>query len=235
MQGLSAARLLDAWEDGVARPPARRALTLVAAGEGVHDAEILTLPLVQRDAALLELRRLQLGDSMDATVDCPACDETLDVALDAAALVAPVPEGELELSTGGHDVAFKLPATSDLEIAAAAVEVRTALLERCIQWARADGNTIAAADLPSHVLTAVEDAMEAADGAATAALVCASCGHEWTERVDVASFVWEEIAALARRVTADVHVLASAYGWSEGDILALTPERRRLYVEVVTA
>lgn len=236
MHGLSAAALLDLWEDGAARPPARRALALVTAAGGAREDDAATVPIARRDAALLELRRLQLGDAIDATVRCPECDEALDVALDAGALAAPVPEDELELAAGGFEVAFRLPATADVEAAAASGDdVRAAVLGRCISAARAGDRDVTPADLPEEVLAAVEDAMETAHGAATVSLTCAGCGHEWTERLDVASFVWEEIAALARRVTADVHVLASAYGWSEADILALGPARRRLYVEVVTA
>jgi hypothetical protein len=33
----------------------------------------------------------------------------------------------------------------------------------------------------------------------------------------------------------DVHALASAYGWSEREILALSDTRRRLYLEMVSA
>jgi hypothetical protein len=31
----------------------------------------------------------------------------------------------------------------------------------------------------------------------------------------------------------EVHLLASAYGWRESDILAMTPWRRQLYLELV--
>jgi hypothetical protein len=235
MHGLSAAGLLDVWEEGAARAPARRALALVAAAGGVREQEALSFPVARRDAALLELRRLQLGDAMDATVCCPECGEVLDVALDAAAVAAPVTEDELQLTAAGYEVEFRLPATADVEAAAASDDVRGAVLGRCILAARSHGDAVAPADLPGEVLTAVEDAMEASDTASAAALTCAACGYEWAERLDVAAFVWEEIAALARRVTADVHVLASAYGWSEADILGLRPARRRLYVEVVNA
>jgi hypothetical protein len=33
----------------------------------------------------------------------------------------------------------------------------------------------------------------------------------------------------------EVHVLASANGWSEAEILALSPQRRQRYLEIVTA
>ena len=55
----------------------------------------------------------------------------------------------------------------------------------------------------------------------------------WEASVDVGSFVWEEIAAEARRVVHEVDRLARAYGWREADILAMTPARRRTYLALV--
>ncbi len=66
-------------------------------------------------------------------------------------------------------------------------------------------------------------------------LLCPACGHAWDEALDVASFFWAELDVQARRLLREVHVLARAYAWREADILALSPRRRRLYLEMVTA
>ena len=39
-------------------------------------------------------------------------------------------------------------------------------------------------------------------------------------------------AAFGRTLN-EIHLLASAYGWSEGEILSLTAKRRRLYLQMV--
>ena len=39
----------------------------------------------------------------------------------------------------------------------------------------------------------------------------------------------------AKRLLMDVHLLARAYGWSEAEVLALSPARRRFYLEMVEA
>jgi hypothetical protein len=36
-------------------------------------------------------------------------------------------------------------------------------------------------------------------------------------------------------VLREVHILASAYGWREDDILAMSPARRRIYLEMLRA
>jgi hypothetical protein len=50
---------------------------------------------------------------------------------------------------------------------------------------------------------------------------------------DVAEFLWREIDAWAKRVLEEVHTLASAYGWAQGEILSLSAARRRRYVSMV--
>ena len=52
-------------------------------------------------------------------------------------------------------------------------------------------------------------------------------------RIDPA--LWAELEAVARRLAMEVHTLASAYGWSESEILSLSDARRRLYLEMVSA
>ena len=37
------------------------------------------------------------------------------------------------------------------------------------------------------------------------------------------------------RILREVHTLAAAYGWSEAEILALSPARRRVYLELAAA
>jgi hypothetical protein len=50
---------------------------------------------------------------------------------------------------------------------------------------------------------------------------------------DIVSFLWTEIAAEAKRLLREVHILASAYGWREADIFSLSPLRRQFYLEAV--
>jgi hypothetical protein len=66
-------------------------------------------------------------------------------------------------------------------------------------------------------------------------LSCPACRHRWLAVFDIVSFLWSEIDASARRTLQDVHRLATAYGWREPDILALTPWRRQVYLEMAGA
>ena len=64
-------------------------------------------------------------------------------------------------------------------------------------------------------------------------LHCPRCENDWEEALDIGAFLWAEIEAHARRLLLDIHSLASAYGWSETEILSLSEVRRAYYVEMV--
>ena len=64
------------------------------------------------------------------------------------------------------------------------------------------------------------------------ALVCPACGHTWQATFEIVSFLWAELSAWAERTLADVHALASTYGWREADILAMSARRRQRYLEL---
>lgn len=49
---------------------------------------------------------------------------------------------------------------------------------------------------------------------------------------DIGAYLWEEVDAWADRTLRDVHLLAASYGWSERDILDLSPARRGRYLEL---
>jgi hypothetical protein len=50
---------------------------------------------------------------------------------------------------------------------------------------------------------------------------------------DAGSFFWSELGAWARRLLHEIHSLARAYGWSESEILTLSPARRQAYLELI--
>ena len=62
---------------------------------------------------------------------------------------------------------------------------------------------------------------------------CADCGHAWDALLDIGACFWAELASHARQLMDSVHRLASAYGWCEADILALSPARRSAYLAMV--
>jgi hypothetical protein len=84
---------------------------------------------------------------------------------------------------------------------------------------------------------AISERLEQADPLAETLLEmqCVECGHCWNEPLDMAAWLWTEIEARSRRLLLDVHALATAYGWSETEILSLSEQRRAMYIEMVQA
>jgi hypothetical protein len=237
MQVPSEAQLLALWEQGLRRHPVDRALLLCAwARPEVPGPRLAELPLGALNAALLRLREACFGGRIDAYVDCPRCGERLGLLLDAGELLDGAVEsdspGDLELA----GLRFRVPCSRDLAtVAGTALDAEAAahrLLELCCLEARD-----ASSDQLAELLAEVETGLAALDPAAdiSLALACDSCGHGWEADFDIGALLWEEIEARARGLLGEIHGLARAYGWTEPEILALSPERRAAYLELAGA
>lgn len=242
MRALSAAELLDVWEIGAGQPAVERMLTLLAAAcPELPRAALAQLSIGQRDAYLLTLREWTFGPQLRGLATCPACGERLELTFTVAEIrVAPPQptEGPLTLNVAGYEVQFRLPNSADLLTLEAppGPTATNRLLERCLLDVQHGGEVASAATLPAEVSEAVVAAMAQADPQADVrlALTCPACGHAWQALFDIAAFFWQEINTWAQRLLREVHRLASAYGWREADILALSPHRRQAYLELLS-
>lgn len=239
MSTFPVADLLDAWERGRHLSPGERGLLLLAVAKPDTPAqELAACSVGRRDAALLALRERTFGPRLTGLAACPGCSEPLELELAVADIMVPArpaTPAPLALAMDGYRVAFRLPNAGDMAaLAQGGPRPEQWLLERCIVEAQAADAPCAVADLPDGVLKAVTGAMVEADPQAEVELVltCPACGNRWQALFDIVGFLWREIEAWAVRLLREVHALASAYGWSERDILALSPWRRRYYLEL---
>jgi hypothetical protein len=238
MKALTDSGLLDLWESGVRRHPLDRAVLILGAAH--PDAGYDTLadwPLGRRNRSIAQLRRACFGGGIHGWMACPRCGDKLEFELDARALAAD-DAGDRDRADAGPIVvgerAFRLPTSRDLASIATEADPHRAsirLVENCLI------EPDARAAWSDDELEEIGDRMAQADPLAETrlALECPSCAHAWEESFDIASFLWEEIEARARRIVFDVHALASAYGWTEAQILALSASRRALYLEMARA
>jgi hypothetical protein len=254
MEALSARRLLNLWERGLREGPIDRGLTLwQAACPGASREALAALQIGRRDAGLLDLREQLFGPRMATVLQCARCGGELELVFDideiraagaqaaiagpAAAQDAASAEGE-SLSLEDHEVRFRLPSSLDLLAVAGELDVeaqRSALLERCVLAVASQGTPVAADRLPPTVADAVVARMAELDPQADVEIetTCPDCHLSWKAALDIASFLWSELDAWARRLLREVHVLASAYHWPESEILELSSLRRQLYLELV--
>jgi len=242
MHALTATELLGAWERCLSQSAARRPVTLLSLSDGDTTGErVAQLSIGQRDAALLSLRERAFGPRMNGLATCPTCglEVQLDFTVsDVRVADSPATSALHELNLDDCAVTFRLPNTLDLEALDAQADAsatRRALLERCLVSARHRGREMPADQLPQDLVTAISERMSAVDPQAEVdlALRCPQCDQHWGAPLDIASFLWTELHAWALRLLRDVHELASAYGWPEAEILALTPARRQAYLELI--
>ena len=237
MAGLSPAELLAVWERGSAQTPADRALTLLLAGGAAEEPAALSWTVGERDAALLALREETFGRRLVGVTACPGCGEKVEIDFEVDDIRVEPPARDaapLAPRSNGRVLRFRPPTCGDL--AAIAGEgglesTRDALLERCIV------DRVSVEALPDETVAELVAGIVRADPQADVelALRCPSCAREWRSPFDIVSFLWREVEARALALVRDVHALASAYGWSEAEILALSAARRAAYLELADA
>ena len=234
MRTLTPIDTLALWESGRLLHPIDQGLLAVrTAFPETRDDSIADWPLGRRNRALAELHVACFGPQLSGWTACRECGEKLEFKVDGRALMATGAETLLDAVAVGERT-FRLPTSRDLacivEQADGGDGART-LLELCL----VQGSSPAAWD--DDEVEAAGEQLAAADPLAEVRLdfTCPVCGRTFDEILDFASFVWAELEARARRLLVDVHLLAQAYGWSEGEILALSPVRRKFYIEMVQA
>ena len=248
MHALSTGELLTVWEWGLARGLLERGLVLLAAACPNESIEhLLHLRIGERDARLAGLRELTFGPHLDCQVRCPVCAQQLEleIATDdlfaSSSLDAVADDSRAEITRDQWRVRFRSVETGDLLAALDAgdtVAAKRFLLRRCVVGSTppcgAEVAGLPENGLPTNVEAALFAEMERLDAASniTLALNCPECGHAWSAPFDILSFFWREIEAWAGRTLRQVHWLASAYGWSEREILTLSAWRRDAYLQL---
>lgn len=230
------------FEQGEPRLPAERVTLLLGRCVEIADqggAELAReLSAGDRAALLLELRRRTIGETMRCLLECPQpdCGEQLELELAVGDLLTAGDLGEEthELELEDERVVYRLPTGADEERAArrALDDVAAAsreLLAACL---------VTAPDpWPEGLAEAVEEAIAARDPhiRLELAMTCPACERPAAIELDPAAYVWRELETRHAERQREVHLLASRYGWTEAEILALPPPRRERYLELVEA
>jgi len=192
------------------------------------------LSVADRQFLMRRLAGLLGRDEVWLSASCGACDERFDIFVRQSEL--PNQEGGaaypfVDLENDGGRCRLRVPNGRDQTALASIADPQEAqwtLVERCFiegegRWSSPQRH--------EDWLSAVEEALdaEAPQVALTARTECPECGAE----NDVALDPYLVLRSVSSSILADVHSLASAYHWSEEEILSLPTERRRLYLELV--
>jgi hypothetical protein len=226
-------RILALWEHGVGLDRwAREDSLLGAFGSPPAD-------LGARNAALLRLRGSLFGQAWPLCSRCPACGADCEFVADCIALAdqlsaGAAPPASAHVDCCGRSIVLRAPTVDDLREIAALPDAQSAaraLLQRCL----ADGETLdelddqAMADLSAQIERIHPGAV------VSFALHCPHCAQGWSAAIDVGGAVWRELQRAAERALIEIDALARAYGWSERDVLSLSPVRRAAYLQLAGA
>src|SRR5260221_211886 len=155
-----------------------------------------------REALLLHLRRLTLGESISCLLSCPACGKKMDLDLQIGELLLPpythakmIHETEISDGENSYRVVFRLPNGEDQEAAVeqAAESVDSAaemMLRRCVERVTSDKDETVS-DLPQVVLRELPEKMAELDPQAEVLLdlTCPECGTRFVVPFDAADCV----------------------------------------------
>lgn len=218
--------LVNGIRDGDQRPP--------------DPEQVWNWPLPVRMQALLAIAAASAGRQLPLQLNCsqPACGEFLELELDLADLAelagAGVSGGFACRPAGAAEVSMRLPTGDDQRrwLATAPEDLDPRSLAARLVVA-IDGQ--AAADdwkPPAEWLPAMSAELERHDRLMDPQLqaTCPSCGADVGVTFDVETTLLDLLAGIQRRLLEQIHCLASAYHWSEAEIIALPPHRRRYYL-----
>jgi len=249
MSPLTDENIIRIWETGYRQHPLDRALTILVIYEpGITREQLAGLPIASRDDRLLEVREQGFGTQIEALLQCPQCSEELEFSLSTKELRSRVnkqslayggSENPLEISVDDMTIRLRLPDSRDLAAVVGYDHIQTArreIVKRCIIGVGSNGKSNASDGYPPGAIRAAEIKIAECQKQSEILLdiQCSSCGSKGQLMFDIVSFLWQEISMRAKKLLNDIHLLASAYGWTEADVLALSPGRRQFYLEAVS-
>lgn len=206
---------------------------------------------------LLKLRQITFGNFIQAVVNCPEsnCKEKIDIDFNISDIhfankndVAGYYRIKLsdaacaQAEINKPDVEFRLPNGADQEAAANfafnnPAEVLSLLLTRCIL--RYAGSSDLGLEqvrvMPALVRLEIEKAIEerAGDTELSMTTQCPHCAHQFDIPFDIQDFFFSELGSSRQRLYQEVHYLAYHYHWSESEIMSMSKDKRKQYVELL--
>jgi hypothetical protein len=214
------------------------------------DVERTHLPLLtmgDREALLLSLYRASFGSNIPAILACPGCKESLEFDLAIQDVLQPTvsrPAGSLERVVDYDGRRYlctvRAPAAADIEavLSLAATEspyqAASELFERCV--VAVDADTQLAVEHPARELSdLLDEAFDELDPQAETLLKlrCVACGLHFEACLDAGEVLMRTARRKSHEMFEQVHRLALHYHWGESEILAMSPARRAVYLDLL--
>ena len=242
MQAITTRELLNFWERNLNNTMIQRALDLLCCASPEMKPEVIAvLNIGERDARLMVLREWLFGSKFLNRSQCPVCSEQIEWETDINDIRMQWPKNDVAprkylLKKDGYSIRFRMPDSNDLAAVIADAKPEK-LFEKIVFDCKFRSKTFAINQLPEKILEAIDNRIEEENPQADIIMNvrCPNCSHQWEMQFDIVSYLWDEINSWARRILQDIDSIAQAYGWSEQDILNMSPARRQIYSDIVNS
>ncbi|HSI71291.1 MAG TPA: hypothetical protein VK941_13730 [Gillisia sp.] len=197
------------------------------------ESEVAQWSIEKRDIVLLHLRKVLFGNKFTNVCSCPECGEMLEweffyESLDLPAL-DDVPDNiSISLKSSERSPKLRLPTTVDM-----LTENEDLVIQNCLHWP-ADTKLFTgdkANALRSRIFKKFDEVCVFSN--LSFQLTCVNCSTRWESLFDILSYLWKEIDLWAQNFLNHVFILAKAFGWTEEEILNLSPNRRNHYLKLL--
>jgi hypothetical protein len=234
MLTLAHSDLLALWETGRSLHHLDQGVLAVESVFPESPESVADWPIGRRNSALAELHSAAFGPVLRGWTACRQCAEQLEFQMDVRTFAESGPAMQPRDVVVGEQT-YRLPTSRDLAAIANEQDNESAvrrLLQQCCV-----SSSMSAQSWTDEEVHTVGERMAAADPLAEILLRfdCPNCGASFDEALDLPAFLWAEMEGRAKRLLHDVHTLALAYGWTEQEIVSLSPARREVYLEMVRA
>lgn len=242
MRAVGSKELLDIWEQTTHLGLIQRSLHLLAAIYQVQVESVAALSIGDRDLRLLLFRERIFGTQLKSIAHCSACGGKAEWEMQTETLrlqsPATTPNAGFHWQDGDLSVRYRLPDSADLLRAMRTPDEAEPIrfISACIQDVTQKGIEASSDTVTEMQLRALAEHMSARDPQADIRmeLKCPDCSRIWSAPFDIMRYLWTEIDSWAYRLIGDIALLARAFGWNETEVLALSPGRRRLYLDLIT-
>jgi len=205
-------------------------------GRPAERDEIERLPVVEARSLMIELAA-RFGLEVEwLTRTCAECGEPFDIPIDFSILPIPAADrnaSEADAETRFGRLRFRVPNCADqIAIVGDECERRAmrALVARCLATRECHLDSGWADELNDQDIESISEALETISPEVPWAVEaqCPTCSHRHIIPIDATAWVFRLDDPVS-----DVHEIANAYGWTEGDILSLSRVRRQRYLSLI--
>lgn len=211
-------------------------LLLEGPGSDMGPGKAYKLPVAERDIILTAIYQRIYGDKIDSTLNCRHCNAPFDLNFSLSELVRHLREKEDKplvryqqdgTFTGAGELHFRLPTGED-EYAVSVFppeQARKELFNRCL-INPGNINSVEALE------TLMENAAPLIDTNLTAS--CPECSTQQEVSFNIQAFLLNSILRERAQLLKEIHQIAVTYKWSHNEIIGLTRNIRKSYVNFIS-